>query len=110
MPLSSNLGRATGFLVAHRNRLPGAIGRAGLVAGRAILSNLWSVLRQLALQGTGIVFLLFASAFGFHGIEQYRAAHLHGGSSSMALLEIGVCLLFGYFGITSFFRASQLRR
>lgn len=106
--LSGRAGRGAGRLFAQRKQIGQNLGRASLAASRRFLAHAGSVLRQLGLQMSGIVFLLFAFSFGFDGLRKWRHLPPHS-TSHTPLFEGGIALLLLYFGVSSFLRAAQSR-
>ena len=87
----------------RRTRTFGAVVRAG----RTTVTHLARVLAQLWLEVTGFVFLALAGigalAF-FREYWKYRAGHA---SSGRVLLAVCFAALFGWFGVTSFWRVRR---
>jgi hypothetical protein len=112
MPSGTLYGRAgkrAGWLYFNRARIGTGLMRATSAAGRALIRNLAAALRQIGLQIFGVVFLFFAIGFGYHGIREWHQFQLHGGRNTLAITELGLALLFAYFGISSFARAANVR-
>jgi hypothetical protein len=90
---------------ARSNRSFGAL----VKAGRTTLSHFGRVLGQLWLEVTGFVFLALAGigalAF-FREYGKYRASHA---SSSRAVVALCFTVLFGWFGVSSFWRIKKKR-
>lgn len=84
----------------RRTRTFGAV----IQAGRTTLAHFTRVLSQLWLEVTGFVFLALAGigalAF-FREYAKYRGGHT---SSGRVLLAVCFCALFGWFGLSSFWR------
>ena len=88
-----------------RSRTYGAI----LSAAKASTSHVLGVLRQLWLEVTGFVFVIFAGIGAVATVREfaaYRAGHGHSGSLAAAA---GFSLVFTWFGVTSFWRARKPR-
>ena len=87
----------------RRSRTFGAV----LQAGRATASHFGRVLGQLWLEVTGFVFLALAGigviAF-FREYAKYQAGHA---PSSRAVLAVCFAGLFGWFGVSSFWRVRK---
>lgn len=106
------MGRAAGRLLAGRNRRvrrAGQWGQAGGALLRQVFGHLGAALRQIGLRVMGVLFLVFALVFGYHGFVAWR--HLPPRSApAMPWMEMGMGLIFAYFGLSSFFRALHGRR
>jgi hypothetical protein len=93
------LARVAGQQIA-RTKTAGALWKAG----RATASHFGRVLHQLWLEVTGFVFLILA-VFGasaiFREYVKYRAGQTSSGHVGIA---IGFTLMFGWFGVSSFWR------
>jgi Na+/phosphate symporter len=107
--LSGRAGKSLGWLYFNRQRVGNALVRASALATRNFLRHLGAALRQIGLQIFGVVFLFFALGFAYHGVRELRSFQLHGGNNSLAAIELGLALLFTYFGISSFARAIHSR-
>jgi hypothetical protein len=82
---------------------------AGRRLARQCAAHLALGLRQLGYQIGGILFLLFALAFGWHGFTLAR--HLPSAANArMAYVQMAIGLLFAYFGVSSWFKSAALRR
>lgn len=77
---------------------------AVLSAGRATFSHFSGVLRQLWLEITGFVFLIFAMVGAVALVHQYNAYHAGRSSSGRVAIAAAFTLAFGWFGVTSFLR------
>ncbi len=90
---------------AGRSRTLGAM----VKAGRATLSHFGRVLGQLWLEVTGFVFLALAGigalAF-FREYAKYHAGHATSGRAALAVCFTG---LFGWFGVSSFWRIKRTK-
>jgi len=79
-------------------------GNAFLSGMRVTASHFGRVMHQLWLEVTGFVFLILA-VFGasaiFHEYVKYRAGQTN---SSHVWIAIGFTLMFGWFGVSSFWR------
>jgi hypothetical protein len=80
---------------------------ATMRAGRATATHWMRALGQLWLEVTGFVFLALATvgllAF-FRELARFNAGH---SSSGRLWLAVGFTLLFGWFGVTSFWRVKK---
>ncbi len=84
-----------------RSRTYGAV----LSGARATLSHFFAVLRQLWLEVTGFVFLAFATVGAVALVKEYAAYHSGRSTPSKVAAAAAFTLTFGWFGISSFFRA-----
>ena len=76
-------------------------------AAKATTGHLLGVLRQLWLEVTGFVFVIFAGiglVATVRELTAYRAGHGH---SERLVAAAGFCLMFSWFGATSFWRARR---
>lgn len=83
-------------------------------AGRRALSAAWHTLshtvRRLWHEVMGFAFICFAIFFGFAAAREYRP-HLAAGADSSRYIAAGFfALLFGWFGMSSFWRAYRPRK
>jgi hypothetical protein len=76
---------------------------------RAALGHFAGVAHQLWLEITGFVFLVFAGAGIFALVREYNSFHAGRGATSHIALAAGFTLLFGWFGLSSFWRARSRR-
>lgn len=88
-----------------RSRTYGAV----LKGAKATLGHFGGVLHQLWLEITGFVFLAFAGVAAVALVREYSAYHAHRGSAGHIAAAAGVSAMFGWFGITSFWRARNRR-
>ena len=88
-----------------RSRTYGAV----LNGARTTLSHFASVLHQLWLEITGFVFLAFAGVGLVALVREYSAYHAGRGTSGHLAAAAGFSLVFGWFGISSFWRARNRR-
>jgi hypothetical protein len=88
-----------------RSRTYGAV----LSGARATLSHFGAVLHQLWLEITGFVFLAFAAMGLLAAVREYGAYHAHQATSGRLLMAAAFSIVFGWFGITSFWRARNRR-
>jgi len=107
--LSGRAGRGAARLFTQRKQVGQNLGRASLAAGRRFFAHVGSALRQLGLQMSGIVFMLFAFSFGYDGLRKWHHLPPHS-ASRVPMIEGGIALLLLYFGLSSFMRAAQPRR
>lgn len=107
--LSGRAGRGAARLFSRRKDYGQNLGRASRAASRRFFAHVGAALRQLGLQMSGVVFLLFALSFGFEGLRTWYHLPPHS-ASRVPMYEGGVALLFLYFGVSSFLRAAQTRR
>jgi hypothetical protein len=101
--ISSRVGTAGRILVqgANRNRFL----RAGMAGCRTTLLAVGRVMHILFLQIVGIFFCIFALGFAVripHAYQEQVASH-HGQEKTILLTSL--CILFGWFGASSFWRA-----
>ena len=89
-------------------RPPGSLAAATRKATRHLFGTVAALFRQLALQVTGCIFLVFAFTFGYEGFRGWRRLPEHS-HAQLPYLEMGIGLLLAYFGISSFFRAHSRR-
>lgn len=85
---------------------------AGKRLVRQFTAHIALTLRLLGYQLGGILFLAFALAFGWHGLTVWRHLPPRIGLAGerMAFLQMGIGLLFAYFGLSSWFKSAALRR
>ena len=84
----------------------------GAVLGgvRATVGHFVAVLRQLWHEITGFIFLAFA-AFGVVAlVKEYLAYHAGGVGPNRMAVAAGFTLVFGWFGVSSFWRARKPRK
>jgi len=73
-------------------------------AGRATVDHLGGVLRQLWLEVTGFVFLALAGIGLLAFVREYTKYHAGHAGSSRTILAACFMVLFGWFGLSSFWR------
>jgi hypothetical protein len=88
------------------SRVLGAV----MSGARATLKHFTAVAHQLWLEITGFAFLVFAAAGGFATYREYNSFHAGKGTSSHLALAAGFTLVFGWFGLSSFWRAKARSR
>ena len=88
-----------------RSRTYGAV----LNGARATFSHFAGVLHQLWLEITGFVFLAFAGIGLVALIKEYSSYHAGSGHPSHVAMSAGFTVVFGWFGISSFWRARNRR-
>ena len=88
-----------------RTRTYGAV----VSAARATLSHFAGVAHQLWLEITGFVFLAFAGVGIVALFREYSAYHAGKDPSSHVAIAAGFSAVFGWFGISSFWRARNRR-
>jgi len=84
----------------RRSRTFGAV----LQAGRATASHFGRVLGQLWLEVTGFVFLALAGIGALACAREYAKFHAGRVGSSRVVLAVCFTMLFGWFGLNSFWR------
>ncbi len=89
----------------RRSRGFGAVMRAG----RATAGQFGKVLGQLWLEVTGFVFLCLSGIGALAFIREYVRFHQGKTTSGRVALAIGFTVLFGWFGLTSFWRVRKKR-
>ncbi len=88
------------------SRIFGAV----MSGARATLKHFTGIAHQLWLEITGFAFLVFAAAGGFATYREYNSFHSGKGTSSHLVLAVGFTLVFGWFGLSSFWRAKARTR
>jgi hypothetical protein len=78
--------------------------RAVSAAGRATAGHLAEVLGQLWLEVTGFVFLALAGIGLLAFLREYGKYHAGRAGSGRTILAAGFMVLFGWFGVSSFWR------
>ena len=76
---------------------------------RATIGHFAGVAHQLWLEITGFVFLVFAAAGIFALVREYNSIHAGKGTTSHLAVAAGFTAVFGWFGISSFWRARHRR-
>ncbi len=88
---------------AGRSRGFGAVSRAW----RATSSHMGRVLGQLWLEVTGFVFLSLAGIGGIAFVREYVRHQEGKAPASRVMLAAGFTLMFGWFGLSSFWRVRK---
>lgn len=124
VPAMAQWGRAAGNAAGKRlaspsTRAPGALSTALGRGRRRLWAHCANVVQRLGLQLASVMFLFFACGFGFAGVKSWMADHVHHGMqlsssatamSSTTWLELGLAVLFAYFGVSSWLRAAARQR
>jgi hypothetical protein len=76
-------------------------------AGRITLGHSGRVLRQLWLEVTGFVFLALAGIGLLAFVREYGKYHAGHAGSIRTILAAGFMVLFGWFGLSSFWRIKR---
>jgi len=87
----------------RRTRTFGAM----MQAGRTTLTHFTRVLSQLWLEVTGFVFLALAGIGALAFFREYAKYHAGHAGSGRVLLAICFTMLFGWFGLSSFWRVRR---
>ena len=84
----------------------------GAVLGgvRATLGHFAAVARRLWHQIMGFVFLVIAAAGVLQSVKEYTAYHAGGVAPNRLAVAAGFALVFGWFGVSSFWRARKPRK
>ena len=83
---------------------------AVITGARATLRHFAAIAHQLWLEITGFAFLVFAAAGAVALVREYKSYHAGKGNPSHLVLAAGFTLAFGWFGITSFWKARARAR
>ena len=90
----------------RRSRAFGAV-----VSGvRATVGHFAAVLRQLWHEITGFIFLAFAGFGAFALVKESLAYHAGGVRPNRVAIAAGFTLVFGWFGVSSFWRSRKPRK
>jgi len=81
--------------------------RAVMTAARATASHFARVLGQLWLEVTGFVFLALAAIGLLAFMREYNKFHAGRVGSARVVLAVCFTLLFGWFGVSSFWRVRK---
>ena len=79
-------------------------------AGRTVGRSFGRVLHQLWLEVTGFVFLAMATIGGLALSREYAKYQAGRAGPGRAVIALGFCLTFGYFGLSSFWRVRRKRQ
>lgn len=84
----------------------------GAVVGgiRATVAHFAAVARQLWHEITGFIFVVFAVFGGAALVKEYLAYRAGGVSPNRLAVAAGFTLMFGWFGVSSFWRARRPRK
>ena len=88
---------------AKRSRTMRAATQAVATTGRAF----GKVLHQLWLEITGVIFLLMALSFAAGAVREFNKYHAGQAGLRSVALAGGVALLFGWFGVSSFWKVKK---
>ena len=91
---------------AGSNRTMGAV----LKASQVTLRSFGRVLHQLWLEVTGFVFLVLAGIGAVALHREYLKYQAGRGELSRGVIAVCFCLTFGYFGLSSFWRARRKKQ
>jgi hypothetical protein len=91
---------------AGGNRTVGAI----LQAGRITLRSFGRILHQLWLEVTGFIFLVMAGVGGIALSREYAKYQAGRAGPGRLAIAISFCLIFGYFGLSSFWRVRRRKQ
>lgn len=80
---------------------------AVMQGARTMFSHFASALHQLWLEVTGFVFLAFAGIGVVFLVREYSAYHAGRGTSGRIAEAAGFALVFGWFGVSSFWKARR---
>jgi len=83
---------------------------AVLQAAQVTLRSFGRVLHQLWLEVTGFVFLAMAGIGGIALSREYARYQAGRTGPGRAVIALGFCLTFGYFGLSSFWRVRRKRQ
>jgi hypothetical protein len=81
--------------------------RAFYNAGSVTLRSIGRVLHVLWLEVTGLFFLVLALVGGGAAVREYHRHTAGHGSTAKMLLASSFALVFGYFGVSSFWRSRK---
>lgn len=88
---------------AERNRVTRALMSGVRTTGRAF----GRAAHQLWLEVTGVIFLIMALSFAGATVKEYEKFHAGGGGSGRLAIAVCFTLTFGWFGLSSFWRARR---
>ena len=72
-----------------------------------VLRSAFRAFHGLWLEITGFIFLVFALAFLVAGVREYREAAAANKPLWEVAAAVGLAVMFGYFGVTAFWRARR---
>ena len=84
--------------------------KAVLSGVRATVGHFAAVVRQLWHEITGFIFLAFAAFGGLALVKEYLVYHRGGVGPNRMAVAAGFALVFGWFGVSSFWRARKPRK
>jgi hypothetical protein len=88
---------------AGRSRTLNAVMSAARTTGRSLAR----AAHQLWLEMMGLIFLLMALSFAGATFKEYEKYHASGGGSGRLAIAVCFTLTFGWFGLSSFWRARR---
>jgi hypothetical protein len=77
---------------------------------RATVGHFAGVARQLWHQIMGFIFLIMAAVGGLQLVREYSVYHAGGVAPNRVAIAAGFTLVFGWFGVSSFWRARRPRK
>lgn len=80
---------------------------AAIKAGRATASHLGGVVSQLWLEVTGFVFLALATIGAMAAVREFMKYEAGKASPNRVAMAVIFCLMFGWFGVSSFWRVRK---
>ncbi len=92
---------------AQRHAQRSRWGRGALAGGRAVLGSALKAAHILWLQITGVFFVFFALASGIAFWKEYHAWGAGKVGAGRWVLALCVCVIFAWFGVSSFWRAKH---
>jgi hypothetical protein len=95
--------RVAGRVISQQARSSRTLG-AVMKAGRATATHCGRVLGQLWLEVTGFVFLALAGIGVLAFVREYNKYQAHQAPANRAMLAICFAGLFGWFGVSSFWK------
>ena len=105
-------GRKLGIVVRiAAKQIKGSRTYSAVLGGlRATVGHFTAVLRQLWHEITGFIFLAFAGFGGFALVKESLAYHARGAGPNRVAIAAGFTLVFGWFGVSSFWKARKPRK
>jgi hypothetical protein len=88
---------------AGRSRTFSAVMSGVRTAGRSF----GRAAHQLWLEVTGVIFLILALSFAGATVKEYEKYHAAGGGGARLATAISFTVIFGWFGLSSFWRARR---